>query len=182
MPREDVDRDAKRLAEEFPELGKDYRIESSKSGGEHFHVIFLKSQFTKFEDAYKIALRSKADRDWLALCKVYECFGLETEGARRYNQVRQQREKQRVVNKPVKMITSPYILDLVPATALDARRIIKLCEAINDPTWQFTSFIHVWELQTHIQIGCINEAQACRRMAWLTENGLQFSGKIKRNK
>jgi hypothetical protein len=181
VPPDEVEKDAKKLAAMFPELGDTFRVERSKSMGEHFHLIFQKSQFTSFQEAYNIAMKSGADRDWLALCEEYKCFGLETEGSRRYNEVRQQREKRRVINKPIKMLTSPYILDLIPTTALDARRIVKVCEAIDDPTWKHTSFVNIWELKTHVQIGCINEAQATRRMKWLSEQALSFTATVKQN-
>jgi len=181
VPREDVDTDAKRLVKEFPELGEDYRIEASKTDRDHYHVIFLKSQFTKFEDAYTIALESQCDKDWLALCKEYECFGLETEGSRRYNELRRQREQQRVVNKPTKMILLPYILDLMPTSSLDARRIVKVCEAIDDLEWQYNAFVHIWEMKQHVQVGCRDEQQAARRLKWLSEQGLNFSATIKPN-
>lgn len=178
IPREDVDADAKRLIQEFPKLGSEYRIEDSKSR-DHYHVIFLKSQFTSFNEAYAIALQSRADRDWLELCKAYECFGLETEASRGFNEARQQ--QQRIVNKPTKMILSPFILDLVPNTTLDGRRIVKICEAIDDPTWQYHAFVHIWNLRQHIEIGCRDERQAQRRLKWLTEQELNFVAEIKKN-
>lgn len=181
LNREEVDADAKHLAKKFPELGEIYHIESSKTEKDHYHVIFLKSKFTKFEEAYNIAVESKADEDWLTLCKEYECFALETEGSRRLNEIRQQREQHRIVNKPTKMILSPYIIDIIPTTSLDGRRIVKICEAIDDPEWDYNAFIHVWDLTMHIQIGCRDEAQANRRMAWLSQQGLQFTAKVKRN-
>lgn len=177
VPYEDVDQDAKRLIKDFPELGNNYEIESSKSGQAHFHVIFHKSKFASFEEAYHIALQSKCDKDWLSLCKEYETFGLETAEAQRFNEARQQK----IVNKPMKMITLPFLLDLVPASPLDARRIVKVCEAIADPTWQYSAFVHVWDLTTHVQIGCRDEKQANRRMKWLSEQDLGFTANVKRN-
>ena len=111
MQRDEVEQDAKRLSNEFPQLG-DYTLEPSKSGdGDHWHVVFQKSMFPSFQEAFDIAEKSLADPDWLDLCKEYECFGLETEGSRRFNEARQQREKHRVVNKPTRIITSPFLLD-----------------------------------------------------------------------
>jgi len=181
IPREEVDEEAKRLIKEHPELGNEYRIEASKTERDHYHVIFLKSQFNNFNEPYQIALESKCDKDWLDLCKDYECFGLETVAARRFNELRQERERKRIINKPVQMILSPFILDLLPATALDGRRIAKVCESIDDPEWQWTAFVHVFELKQHVQIGCRDEAQANRRMKWLSEQGLNFTAIVKRN-
>lgn len=180
MSQENVEQDIKRLSAEYPSLG-DYRLEQSKSGSGHWHAIFPHSQFTSFEEAFSIAMKSAADPDWLDLCERYKCFGLETDRSRYYNEIRQQREKKRVVNKATGIITSPVILDLVPTTALDARRIVKVCEAIRDETWQFKAGINVFEMKTHVWIGCINEAQATRRMTWLSENGLGFTATIKQN-
>jgi len=182
LPREDVETDAKRLAEQHPELEGNFRIEQSKSGGDHYHVIFPKSQFSKFENAYNIAIRSRADRDWLALCREYECFGLETDNSRVDNEFRQQKEKERVVNRAVKKVTSPYILELIASTSLDGRRITKVCEAIKDSTWQYATFTSVMDMKTHIQIGCVDEAQATRRMKWLSEQELGFTATVKENK
>lgn len=182
LTKEEVDADAKRLTKEFPELGSEYRIEASKTKRDHYHAIFTKSQFSKFEDAYKIALESRCDTDWLALCKDYECFALETQGSRQYNEIRQQREQKRVVNKPTKMLLQPWILDLMPKTSLDGRRIVKVCEAIEDPEWNYNAFVHVWNFEQHVQIGCRDEQQAARRLKWLSEQGLNFTATIKENK
>ena len=179
MDYEEVVQDCERLKKEYPKLGE-YKIESSQQP-RHFHVKFPKSKFASFDEAYQIALESKADRDWLPLCQEYQTFGLNTEVARRYNEIRQQREKQRVVNKPTKMILSPFILDLEPATPLDGRRIVKVCEAIDDPEWHYNAFVHVWDLKQHVQIGCRDEQQANRRMKWLSEQGLNFTATVKKN-
>ena len=183
MTREDVEQDAKRLSQEFPALGGAYRVEPSKSGQTHWHVIFQRSQFPTFQEAYDVAIQSRADPDWLDLCKQYECFGLETEASRRRNEVSLQKHK--ILNKPSRTISSPIILDLVPATALDARRIVKISEAIDparDATWQYKSFIDVWSsLKQHVQIGCIDDAQATRRMKWLSDQALNFTAIVQNN-
>ena len=174
-----MEADAKRLSEEYPELGQEYRIEPSKSGTDHWHVIFPKSVFTSFQAAYDIAATTQADPDWLYLSKLYECFGLETEASRHSNRIRQ--EQHPIVNKPVRNITSPIVLNLHPATALDARRIVKLCEVIKDDTWQYTSRLQVWNQEHHVLIGCVDDAQAIRRLQWLGEKDIKFSAKIEQN-
>jgi hypothetical protein len=179
IPRQTVEEEAKRLISEYAELGDTFRIENSKSGTEHFHLIFPKSQFTNFQEAYDIAAISQADPDWLYLCKLYECFGLETEASRHSNQVRQ--EQHPITNKPVRNITSPIVLNLHPATALDVRRIVKLCEVIKDDTWQYTSRLQIWNQEHHVLIGCIDDAQAIRRLQWLGEKDIKFSAKIEQN-
>lgn len=176
MPREEVDKDAKRLIADHPELGNDYRIEPSPKR-DHYHVIFLKSQFKTFQDAFEIALDSECDKTWLTLCKEYQCFGLETEAARSDNIKRQQQ----IVNKPSQMLFQSFILDLEPTTSLDGRRIVKVCEAIKDSEWEYKAFTHIITLKPHVLIGCRDEAQATRRMKWLSEQGLNFTATVKPN-
>jgi hypothetical protein len=178
LEHQDVVKDCESLLKKYPALGA-YVIEPSKSGRPNrWHVRFPKSVFSTFQEAYDIALESGADPDWLDLCKQYECFGLETEMSRRSNQARE--EKHPIVNRPTRNITSPIILNLKPATALDARRIVKVCEAIKDPTWKYTAFLQVWNLEHHVLIGCTDEAQAIRRMKWLSEQGLGFTATIEK--
>lgn len=177
----EVVKDCERLTKEFPHLGT-YVIETSPSGKEdHWHAKFPKSIFETFEEAFSVAVQSLADKDWLALCKEYRCFGLQTEETSRLNKEREKREKQKVVNKPRRLITSPYTLDLIPATALDARRLVKICEAISDATWEYTSFTLAYPLEQHVLIGCIDEAQANRRMKWLSDQTLSFAATIQKN-
>lgn len=181
LEHDEVTKDCEKLLKEYPALGA-YVIEPSRSGQpNHWHVRFPKSAFSTFEEAFAIAKQASVDGDWLALCKEYECFGLETEESRRSNEVRRQREENQIVNRRVRRLSSPYTLDLLPTTALDARRIVKLCEAIKDPTWQYTSFIQVQPLEEHVQIGCTDEAQASRRMKWLNEQNLGFTATIQKN-
>ena len=176
LEHDEVVKDCERLTKEYPALGP-YMIEPSQSGkANHWHACFPKSAFSTFQEAYAIAEHARVDEDWLELCKIYECFALETDTSRQDNQARQQ--KQQVLNKPSRRLTSPVILDLKPLTTLDGRRIVKLCEAIDpkkDPTWQYTSFTLADTLEEHVQIGCVDEAQATRRMRWLSEQNLNFT-------
>jgi len=179
LSREDVDTDAKRLVSKHTQLGEEYRIESSKTRHDHFHVIFTRSKFTSFDEAYQIALESRCHKDWLALCKTYQVFALETDASRGWNKAREQQHP--IVNKPVKMILSPIILTIRPATSLDARRLVKISEAIKDKEWEYKAFTHIWTLKPHVEIGCRDPKQATRRLLWLQDQGVSFSAEIKQN-
>jgi len=178
MNREQVEEDAKYLAEKYPELKGKYRIEPSDTPT-CFHVVFPLSSIPTFEEAYQIAEASKCERDWLAFCKRYRSFGLVT------REMVKVREKSQVLgprgrpkNPEHEKITLPLILDVKPTNSLDVKRTIKLSEAISDEDWRWKIEYRLSDGRTHILIGCTDQAQAKRRAAFLERMGLLFEHRI----
>jgi hypothetical protein len=180
--RDEVEADAKKLAEAFPELGGVYRIEQSKR---FYHVVYPLSMLPSFDDCVRIAEQSKCDRDWLDLSKTYGCFAVVTEqGKTLAKSLRLKAFPPRPIKKPALDIKQPVVLILHPETPTDMGRLRAICESmVDDKEWE-------WRIEATLQdyggrrirIGCRDEYQSKRRAAWLEKQGLKFKWEIIKQK
>ena len=181
MTQEDVEQDAQALLKLFPQLKNRYKVEPSQTPT-CWHVIFPLSEFKTFEAAADAAEFSKCDKNWLALCRRYRVFGIRTEG------ITKLRGKSKAVsatprkyNRPSEMIPSPIKLFVNPVFKEDIKRLVKVSEAIDDPTWLYK----VEQILIHsgvgiqLVIGCKDKWQAERRVKFLEELGIAFTHNIK---
>lgn len=159
LPRAEVEADAKRLGETY-NLGRHVVTPSRTTG--HFHVEFPTKLFNNFEEAYQIALDSKADRDWLDLCKTEQNFTLAS--ASSYIPLTERRQ----VTKPVKKGESPIQLIVVPGSGEDEKRIVGLCQNMRDETWVWRETLSLTTpIRAQIIIGCQDGFQANRRIRFM---------------
>jgi len=178
MTKEQVEEDAKRLLEEYPELKGKYSLETSPTPT-CFHIKFPLSSIPTFEEAYQIAESSKCDREWLAFCLRYKSFSVVTkEMVKIRDKSDLLKPRGRPKNPEHEKITLPIILDVKPTNSLDVKRTIKLSEAISDEDWQWKIEYRISDGRTHILIGCTDQAQARRRAAFLERTGIIFEHSI----
>jgi len=197
LPREEVEADAKRLVEKYPQLGGRYRIETRDAYGAEatdkprFHVIFPLSGLP-FNEAVKIARDSRCDKDWLDYCLMYRGFGLRTGNLTRAKP-RMPRPRRtppqttiprtQAKRPEAEQITSPVILIVTPENETEAKRIIGVCQHIDDDTWTYkktTTLAGALNGQTtQILIGCTDAAQAHRRAAFLKKLNIKFKHRIR---
>jgi len=175
--RDEVEADAKRLCEAFPELGGVYHIEQSK---QFYHVVFPKSMLPSFDDCVRIAKQSKCDRDWLALSQEYGCFAVVTEaGKTMAKALRLKAFPPKPKKKPAYDLKQPVILILSPDSPRDMGRLRAICESmIDDEEWEYRLEASLHDLGQRIRIGCRDEYQAKRRAKWLEQQGLKFTWEI----
>jgi len=176
--REEVEADAEKLVETFPQLGGVYRIEQGK---QFYHVVFPKSMLPSFDDCVKVAEQSKCDPDWLALSKEYGCFAVVTEAGKTMAKALRLKAfpPPRPKKKPAYDITQPIILLISPGTPRDMGRLRAICESMTeDPEWEYRTDFSLADLGQRLRIGCRDLYQAKRRAKWLEEQGLKFSWEI----
>jgi len=175
--RNEVEADAKRLAEAFSELGGVYRVEQSK---QFYHVVFPKSMLPSFDDCVRIARQSRCDKDWLALSETYGCFAVVTEaGKTMAKALRLKAFPPRPKKKPALDLKQPVMLILHPETPRDMGRLRAICESmVDDEEWEYRLEATLHDLGQRVRIGCRDDFQAKRRAKWLEEQGLKFSYEI----
>ena len=180
--RDEVEADAKKLVEAFPELGGTYRIEQSKSG--FFHVVFPRSMLPSFDDCLRIARQSKCDKNWLALSEEYQSLAVVTEaGKTMAKALRLKAFPPRPKKKPALDLKQPVMLILYPESPRDMGRLRAICESMVDDEefeWRLEATLqNVYSgLGQRIRIGCRDEYQARRRAKWLEKQGLNFKYEI----
>lgn len=178
LTKEEVEADARRLNEKY-NLGG-YEIEPSDTS-ECFHIIFPKTAFDTFEEPLKIAEESKCEKEWLMFCKRYKIFALKTTLVKKF----QPEATRKVYSRPVKEITSPVMLIVKPKTRLELKRLVKLSESTHDKTWVWSIERSVWNVLEdrpaldEVHIGCSNERQAKRRIAFIKKLEIEADFEVK---
>ena len=163
-PKEEVEREARRLYEKFGLGG--FRIEPSYT--EMCWRIIYPLTALKWDDAIKVAEDCKLiDPAWLNFCKRYVCFGASTETSRYY-----QPSVPKPRNEPIDgRIALPVILIVKPATDLDLKRVVKLSQNLEDELWQWRVRYPLAGIyggtSVIVEIGCRDMQQANRRINFI---------------
>jgi hypothetical protein len=131
------------------------------------------------ETAQRVARECKlVDHEWVSFTERYGVQAINTAVSRGFHHL----EKPK--NEPVREIRSPVKLEVVPATTLGIKRVVKLCENLEDKTWEWRLKYGIAEgplFRAIIEIGCMNEAQALRRVEFIKklyiEAGYYIGGK-----
>lgn len=172
MTKEAVEQEAERLKGMFPELG-DYRIEPSNTSVICWTLRFPKSAVT-WQKAAEVVEASDSDCEWKKYVLRYRCMTKRTE----ISMGSEMNPPREVRNLPVKEITLPVKITILAESPLDLKRLVKLCEAINDKTWEWKVETPLWDLETRVIIGCVDKQQAERRVRMIGEIGIGTRGEI----
>jgi len=167
VTEEAMKREAERIRAAFPELGE-YRIEPSNTSIVCWTLIFPKS-VVPWAKAVEVLNTSNCDQEWKEYALKYGCMAKRTETSMdsKLNPPRKPR------NPPVDKIRLPVEIVIYAKTPLDLKRLIKLCEVIDDKTWEWKAETPLYDLKTRVYIGCQNEGQAKRRVRMIKEIGIE---------
>ena len=182
MSQEAVEHDAQALLDRFPELKKKYKLEASKTPT-CWHIIFPLSEFKTFEEAADVAEYSRCDKNWLALCRRYRVFGIRTGQITRLrgeSKAIPHQEKKKY-KAPSDEIPSPIKLVLKPQDSQAMKRLVRVSESLDDPTWIYKTeqVLAMNGLSMQLVIGCKDKYQAKRRIKFLEALGISFTPTIK---
>jgi len=166
MTEEAMKQEAERLKGMFPELGE-YKIEPSNTGVVCWTLIFPKSA-VPWDKAVEVIEASDCDQEWKGYALKYGCMAKRT----RESMSSKSNPPIGLRNKPVEKITLPVKITALAREPLDLKRLVKLCEAIPDKTWEWKVETPLWDLKTRVIIGCVDEKQAERRIKMMKEIGI----------
>ena len=172
MRREEVEGDASYIQRVCPRLGS-YRIEKSDTPT-CWRVVFPRSALS-WGEAVSIARYSRCDKEWLEFCIRYGRFASKTLMSRSMQPERDYKPK----NPAVEKITLPIILVVKPSTKLEVKRVIKICEAIEDKDWKWKYQTPLFTMKTEILIGCVDKSQVVRRVKFLEKSGMNLVFEVK---
>lgn len=174
LTREDVELEAERITRENASLGP-YTVEQSEGG--NFHVTWHRSHLKTFDEGYYIALNSKADKNWLDICKKYQVFALFTRDS--LGQTLKLRQQKRTYQLEKGNVEGTRLI-ITPENIGEHRRLLAICEAIkDDPTLTWRLETALGDNVTRIVIGCLDFYQAQRRVKFLREKcGIKFKEEI----
>ncbi len=165
LTKEQVEEEAKRITKENLHLGPP-TVEPSEGG--NFHVTWHRSHLRTFDEGYNIALNSKADKNWLDICKKYQVFALFTRDSLETTlKLRQQKRTYQLESGKVEGTK----LIITPEDNNEHRRILGLCESMTNPqnnsydsTWSYRVENKLGDCKATIMIGCLDFYQAQRRI------------------
>jgi len=174
LSKEEVDEEAKQITGENPSLGPP-TIEQSEGG--NYHVTWHRSHLKTFEEGYNIAIDSKADKNWLDICKKYQVFALFTHQSLELTM--KLRQSKRMFQLEKGSVDGTRLI-ITPENINEHRRILGICESMkDDSTWTWKLENTLGDNVTRIVIGCLDNYQANRRVRFLREKcGIQFKEEI----
>jgi hypothetical protein len=171
LPETQVKHEAEEVTKLHPHLGP-YTLEQSESG--NWHIIWRRSYLKTFDEGYTIALMTSCDRNWLAICKKYGIFALFTHDS--LQATMKQKERTFFTERGHFDPITPKLI-ITPNSNQELKRLLALCESINDPTWKYK-----WLFLRHppeVLIECVDTWQAQRRITFLKDKvGLRFTHKV----
>lgn len=182
LPREEVERDARRLDELF-NLGG-FEIRESEHGG--IHVVFPHAVFESFEEVYRIAEMSKCDKEWLRYCRMKGALSLARKGS--YVKLvrlrsggwadRESIRRGRRLMRRRGFKEYPIWLVIYPRDEIDEKRIKGILDSFEDCVYREEMTI---DLKRRFIVGCVDKYQALRRVKWLqnVEPKIEFTYEVK---